>query len=60
MSSLLRWLRPEHSDSIPLELIAPAGELRRFLAGEISAADYDRAIAAGERALSRGYSGRGR
>ena len=54
-------LQTEHSDTVPLDVIVPADELRRLLAKQISAEDYDCAIRRGEKALVEGYrSGQGR
>ena len=57
ITTMLKLLRrqTEHSDSVPLDVIAPVDELRRFLAGEITAEDYDKAVQRGEEALVGGY-----
>jgi hypothetical protein len=46
----------EHSDSIPLDVVSPVEELRKFVAGQIGSDEYVQALERGDEALAEGWS----
>lgn len=45
----------EHSDSIPLDVVSPVEELRKFVAGQIDGDEYIQALERGDEALTEGW-----